>query len=142
MPIVQFHLVVERYPQAAIAGLLEEATRFYVATLYPDADPPPLERVRAFVSPVPATLWATGGVLVSAGGKPAPYFTCLSLAGRSSEQLVALTTGFTDLIEKHLECERALIRGMVTEILPDHWSIGGKPASLARATEVASRAAP
>lgn len=140
MPIVQFHLVADHYPDSAIAALLEEASTFYVDTLYPTLDPRPIERVRAFVSPVPAEHFATGGRLVSLGGTAAPYFTCLSLEGRPVEQLQALLAGFTDLIERHLRCDRATIRGTVVEIAPAFWSIGGVPASQARDTEKALRA--
>lgn len=135
MPIVQFHLIEDHYPKASVAALLREASVFYVETLYPSVTPPPIDRVRAFVTPVPAWHWATGGVLVAEGGMAAPYFTCLALTGRPVEQLQALMAGFTDLIARHLGSDRKVIRGTVSQIDPALWSIGGVPASEARATE-------
>lgn len=139
MPIVQFYLVEGEYEDAAIGALLVESSHFYVDTLYPEADPPPLQRVRAFVTSIPPGHWATGGALVSSGAVPAPYFTCLALAGRRVEQLQQLTAGFTELIVKHLKCDRALVRGTVLEVDPQLWAIGGQPAQAVRAAEIASR---
>jgi phenylpyruvate tautomerase PptA (4-oxalocrotonate tautomerase family) len=139
MPIVQFHLVETAHDAAAVAALLKAASHFYAATLYPDLDPPPLDRVRAFVTETPPHLWATAGKLVSEGGLPAPYFTCLALAGRPAEQLRALMEGMTGLIALHLGVDRSLVRGMLIPIDPDNWFIGGQPASLARKSEVEAR---
>src|SRR3546814_16571169 len=102
MPIVQFHLVADQYPDEAVAALLEAASLFYVQALYPTVSPPPLERVRAFATNVPAHRWATGGRLVSAGGPAAPWFTCIALEGRPAGQLQALAAGITDLIQRQL----------------------------------------
>jgi len=142
MPIVNFHLVADRYVDAAIGRLLTDATHFYVETLYPSVSPAPLDRVRAFVSLVQPQHWATSGVLVSDGGEPAPYFTCLALSGRPEEQLHRLMAGFTNLLVKHLGCAPGLVRGQVISIDPVHWSIGGKPASEVRINEVGLRADP
>jgi phenylpyruvate tautomerase PptA (4-oxalocrotonate tautomerase family) len=139
MPIVQFHLVETAYDADALAALLKAASHFYAAMLYPELDPLPLDRVRAFVSETPPHLWASAGKLVSEGGLPAPYFTCLALAGRPAEQLHGLMEGMTGLIVEHLGVERSLVRGMLVPIDPDHWFIGGHPASLARKSEVEAR---
>jgi phenylpyruvate tautomerase PptA (4-oxalocrotonate tautomerase family) len=140
MPIVQFHLVQGVYPDTIIADLLTDASETYVKILYPSIDPPPLERVRAFVTFCGPQHWATAGALISNGGNPAPYFTCLALSGRPQEQLDALMASFTDLLEHHCACERSLIRGQIISIDPAHWSIGGKPASDVRNNEVRLRA--
>lgn len=139
MPIVQFHLVETAHDADAVATLLEAASYFYAITLYPELDPLPLDRVRAFVSETPPHLWASAGKLVSEGGLPAPYFTCLALAGRPTEQLSRLMEGMTALVVEHLGVDRSLVRGMVIPIDPAHWFIGGQPASLARKAEVEAR---
>lgn len=139
MPIVQFYLVESAHDADAVAALLKEASYFYAETLYPELNPLPLERVRAFVSETPPHLWASAGILVSEGGQPAPYFTCLALAGRPTEQLSRLMTGMTALIVEHLGVERSVVRGMLIPIDPAHWFIGGQSASLARKSEVEAR---
>lgn len=139
MPIVQFHLIEGRHSDEAIGRLLVEASHFYAQTLYADVVPLPLERVRAFATFTAPARWATGGVLISDGGEDAPYFTCLTLAGRPAEQLERLLAGFTDLIVTHLGCERGRVRGQLIPLDPANWSIGGLPASAARAAEIAAR---
>lgn len=140
MPIVTFYLVDELYSDGMIAGLLSDASQFYAQTLYPDVSPPPIERVRAFVSSVKPQHWMTGGKLVSGGGLQAPYFTCLALAGRPKDQMEALLSGMTDVIVRHLNCERGAVRGQIIVIDPDHWAIGGQLASAVRSGEIAARA--
>ncbi len=140
MPIIQFHLVQGVYPDSEIADLLAEASSAYVRLLYPTVEPPPLDRVRAFVTFCAPQYWATAGHLVSQGGTPAPYFTCVALSGRPQEQLNSLLSVFTDLIERYCKCERSLIRGHIISSDPAHWSIGGIPASDVRRDETASRA--
>lgn len=140
MPIVQFHLVEGRQTDEAIGALLQDASRFYAETLYPQISPLPLDRVRAFVTLHRPQHWATAGITAAEGGADAPYFTCLALDGRPVEQLHQLLAGFTDLVERHCHCERAQVRGQVISIAPEHWSIGGVPASTVRAGEAASRA--
>ena len=139
MPVIQIHTVAAAHPPEAVGNLLREASTFYAVTLYPETDPPPLERVRAFVSDVAPEHWATSGVAVSDGGMPAPYFTCLALSGRPADQLKRLMSGMTDMICRHLCCERSLVRGQLIELDPAHWYIAGAPASEARAGEISAR---
>ena len=72
MPIVEFHLTEGRQSDDEIGALLEQATDFYVRTLYPAVDPLPLDRVRAFVSLHRPQHWATAGVLASDGERMRP----------------------------------------------------------------------
>lgn len=139
MPVAQFHLVAKAYPAEAIDALLREASHFYAAALYPEMACPPIERVRASIIDIAPEHWATGGKTILKGGVAAPYFTCLSLKGRPSEQLRSLMTGMTDLIVLHLGCDRAVVRGRLIEVEPDHWFIAGAPAGEARSSEVAAR---
>lgn len=140
MPIVNFYLIKGRQTDDAIAALLAESSQYYCDTLYADVTPRPIERVRAFVTLVKPEHWSTGGQLASDNAPCAPYFTCLALSGRPVEQLQGLLAGFTDMIEKHLRCDRSAIRGQVIPIDPAHWSIGGKLASKVRSNEVSLRA--
>ncbi|MDE2618932.1 MAG: tautomerase family protein [Sphingomonadales bacterium] len=139
MPIVQFHLVTEAYPAEAISALLVEASHAFAAALYPDMAVVPVERVRALVHAVAPGHAAVGGRMVSAGATPAPFFTCLTIAGRPRSQLDAMIRTLTDLVVEHLGCERALVRGMVIPIDSADWYIAGEPASAVRGTELARR---
>jgi len=141
MPIVEFHLVAGQQPDGAIRALLEDASRFYAETFYPETTPPPVDRVRAFVTLHAPDHWATGGRLVAEGGGHAPWFRCLALAGRPAEQLEALMRGMTDRVARHCGCARGLVRGQLVPVDPAHWSIAGEPASRLRADEIRHRAA-
>lgn len=139
MPICTLYLVEGRHHDGDVANLLREISTFHVHTLYPELSPPPIERVRALVVTSKPQHWATAGTLVAEGGADAPYFTCLALAGRPSEQLHALLRGLTDLIVKHLGVRRESVRGQVQQLDPSDWSIGGEPANVVRSNEVAER---
>ena len=139
MPVAQLFLVTSAYEAEAITALLEEASAFYAAALYPEMAVPPVERVRMFITDLAPDACATGGRQVSKGGTPAPYFSCIAMKGRSAETLNAMMAGFTDLIVRHLGCDKALVRGRLIEIEPEHWFIAGTPASQTRAAEIAAR---
>jgi phenylpyruvate tautomerase PptA (4-oxalocrotonate tautomerase family) len=141
MPVAQLYLVASEYAPEAIAALLNEASHFYAAALYPEMETPPVERVRIFITDVAAPHWATGGEQVSQGGSPAPYFSCIAMKGRPLERIQAMMAGWTDLIVRHLGCDRSLVRGRLIEIEPEHWYIAGTPASQLRAAEIAARQA-
>lgn len=140
MPVLQYHLVASAYDEQALGTLLKDASTFYAASLYPEMDRPPVERVRAIIADIAPGLCATGGVQVSEGGAPAPFFTCLSLKGRPAEQLHAMMSGLSELTARALGCDLKLVRGQLVEIEPEHWYIAGNPASQARAAEISARA--
>lgn len=140
MPIVQFYLVEGAYSDDQIGALLSESSIVYADIFYPELHPRPIERIRAFVHFIKPQHWATGSVLTSEGGKLAPYFTCLALAGRPKEQLHSLLKAVTDLIVRHLGCDAGAVRGQIINIDPDHWSIGGQTASSVRGAEIDKRA--
>jgi len=141
MPILEIHLIADRHSDADVAALLKDASVLYVEILYPDMNPRPIERARAFVTFHSGLHWATGGILGSDGGESAPYFTCLTLAGRPVDQLQQLLVGVTDLIVRHLGVQKAGVRGRIIPIDPALWCIGGTVASIVRKTEVDERQA-
>jgi phenylpyruvate tautomerase PptA (4-oxalocrotonate tautomerase family) len=141
MPIAQLYLVPSAYDPEAITALLAEASSFYAAALYPEMETPPVERVRIFITAMAPDACATGGVQISNGGVPAPYFSCIAMKGRPPERIQAMMAGWTDLIVRHLQCDASLVRGRLIEIEPEHWYISGVPASELRAAEIAARTA-
>jgi phenylpyruvate tautomerase PptA (4-oxalocrotonate tautomerase family) len=131
MPIVHFHLVEGAHEPERVGALLRRASHRYAEIL--DS---PLQRVRAF-----AVTYSPGYAAVAGEPAAAPYFEFLVLAGRPKEQRHALLAAFTDLIVEELGVDRGLVRGRVVQLDPDDWAIGGVPASAARASEIAARAA-
>jgi len=134
MPIVNFHLVDDRFSDKQCQELLEKSSRLYAEVLES-----PIERVRAFINTYKPQMIAVAGKVIEDTALAAPYFEFVVLAGRSIEQKHRLLIGFTDLIEETLGVERSLIRGGCWPIPPEDWCIGGKIASTLRAGEVMAR---
>ena len=136
MPILEYHLVENQYTDAQCEQLLVASSQLYAQVLKSR-----LDRVRVFIHLHKPQMCATAGVVVSQGGRPAPYFHFLVLQGRPLDERHALLRGFTDLVVDILGADRALVRGGCWPIPPEDWAIGGTPASVMRAAEVQARAA-
>ena len=134
MPVA--HLYLTSCTEEQQRRLLEDGSVRYAAVLGS-----PLDRVRIFVHHIPPSDVAVAGKVVADTGWHAPYFTALMLRGRPLEQRHRLLGELTDLLTEVLGGDRSRIRGMVVEIDPDGWGIGGVPASVLRADEIAARAA-
>ncbi|MBN9107493.1 MAG: tautomerase family protein [Pseudonocardia sp.] len=132
MPIFEVHLVAGRHPPERLAELLRALSARYAEILES-----PVERVRGFVTAHPAAHVVAGGEV----GVEAPYVTALVLRGRPVEQRHRLIAAFTDVVVDVLGAARASVRVRIEQVDPDEWGIAGVPASAARATEIAARAA-
>ena len=135
MPILNFHLVDGHYSQAQHERLLVESSRFFAEVLRC-----PIERVRVFITLHRPELFAVAGELCSRGGGQAPYFTFITLEGRSLEDRQRLLRGFTDLVVDILQVDRNVVRGGIVPVMPENWAIGGEAASATRAEEIRARA--
>lgn len=134
MPILEYHLPEDTYTDAQCERLLRDSTRLYAAVLKS-----PVERIRVVIHLHRPSMAAVGGQLLSQGGAAAPYFHFLVLKGRPEAERQSLLAGFTDLVVDVLGADRALVRGGCWPIPPEDWAIGGVPASVIRAQEVAAR---
>ena len=70
-----------------------------------------------------------------------PLVLMTLLEGRPVEQHHALIAGITEVIERALGTPAGRTRIGITTVSPDSWGIGGRPASVVRASEIAARAA-
>ncbi|QAU33007.1 tautomerase family protein [Janthinobacterium sp. 17J80-10] len=134
MPVINFHIVEDKYTQGQLECLLLESSKLYAEVLNA-----PMERVRAFVTLHKKSLFAVAGKMVSSGQADAPYFSFIVLEGRPLEERHRLLTGFTELVVDILGARRELVRGGCTPIHPENWCIGGAPASVVRKTEIRAR---
>lgn len=134
MPILEYHLAEGQYSDEQIDELLVASSQLYASVLQS-----PVERVRVLANLHPKRRVAVGGKLMSEGAAAAPWFHCLVLQGRSEESCHALLAGFTDLLVTILGADKASVRGGCWPISPAMWSIGGVPASHARAAEIRAR---
>lgn len=134
MPIVEYRIPAGHYPGEAVTTLLEKSCDLFAEVLEC-----PLDRVRALAHEVSPHATCVGGTMVSEGGMAAPYFTFFLLDGRPEAVRHRLLAGFTDLLVECLGVDRSVVRGAVTIVAPTNWAIGGTPASIVRADEVAAR---
>lgn len=136
MPIIHFHLADQTYSEQQQTTLMTRATALYSQLLNS-----PVERVRVYIQPYAPSHLMVGGRRVADGAADAPYFHFLVLEDRPLNERHALLAGFTDLLVECLGVERGRVRGGCWPIAAEDWAIGGTPASVARAAEVAARAA-
>lgn len=134
MPVMQLHLVADRFGDDRLREVQHECARHYGEILGA-----PMERIRIIVTEHrPETVFVDGR-LASDGADDAPYFEYAVLAGRPASEIEALMRGFTDIVERVLGVERGRIRGVCRPAEPEHWGIGGTLAGVARAGEIAAR---
>ena len=134
MPVVVYHLVHGQQSTDEVGALLLRSTALFAEVL--DS---PLDRVRAFAQEYPPTHAAVGDRLVSQGAVDAPFFQFYLLAGRPQEHADRLLEGFTDLLVEVIGADRSRVRGTVTRVEPEAWSIAGVSAAAVRADEIRAR---
>lgn len=135
MPILHFHLAEGQYTAEQHEALLVESSRFFAEVLAC-----PIDRVRVFIQLYRPEVVAVGGVPLRREDRRAPYFSFIVMEGRSLADRQRLLTGFTDIVERLLGVDRALVRGGIVPVAPENWAIGGVPGSVMRQAEVAARA--
>lgn len=134
MPILEYRLTEGRHTDDQIGELLLASAR-----LYADVLKSPIQRVRVVALMHQPQHAVVAGKLVSDGAPPAPYFQFLVLEGRPVEESQELIAGFTDIMVNTLGVDRSVVRGGCWPIPPQYWGIGGTPASVLRAQEIAAR---
>ena len=133
MPILNIHLVAGQHAPEEVETLLRKCSQRFAEGLRC-----PIDRVRVFATEHAPRQMCLGGQMASEAA-PAPYFSFIVLEGRSLEDRQMLLAGFTDLIVETLGVDRSRVRGGVTPVAPEDWSIGGTPASVLRQAEIEAR---
>lgn len=136
MPVLHIHLVEDQHSDAQIERVVLECSSLFAEVLAS-----PIERIRVFVELHRASAVAIGGTLVADSGARAPYFQFVTLEGRPLEERHKLLTGFTRVIADALGVDARSVRGACWPVNPENWGIGGVPASVLRAREIAQREA-
>jgi 4-oxalocrotonate tautomerase family enzyme len=134
--------VLAGHPRAALQRAVLSVARVMVDVL--DA---PADRLEVWVNEIPADLWAYDGGLAddsigTAGRRSVevPFVQMTLLAGRPLELMQRLIADVTDAVAEALDAERDRVRVHLQLADPDLWGIGGVPASVKRAGELAARA--
>jgi 4-oxalocrotonate tautomerase family enzyme len=131
MPLIQID-VMQGLDEGQITALVE-----LVPARYAELIEAPMARIRAIVNEVPASHWRVGG---KAEPEPTPLIRIELMRGRPPELLNRIMTEISDLVAEILAIPVSRTRLLIREIEPELWAIGGVPATLARADEVAARA--
>jgi 4-oxalocrotonate tautomerase family enzyme len=142
MPVCNV-ILLKGHPQERLKTLVRECSASLASIIEA-----PLERLEVWVTEVEPALWGLRGMPadeVLPGAVRAevemPFIRMVLLQGRPVEQHHRLIREMTAVVARVLEMKPDRIRLQIDEVHPDRWGIGGVPASVKRAAEVAARAA-
>ncbi len=140
MPVANLH-VLAGHPRADLKTWVREASRVVAEVLGA-----PLDRLEIWVTEIDPDLWGICGepasdVLQSQSRRSSemPLIRMALLEGRSTEQHHRLIAELTACTARILDVEGSRIRVQIDQVHPDRWGIGGVPASILRAGEIAAR---
>ena len=144
MPVANIH-VLAGHPRPVLKQLLREASAAFAAAI----DAPP-DRLQVWITEVDPELYAIAGepadeVLargVPRGQAEIPLIRMALMEGRPVEMLHRVMAEMSTVVAKNLGGDPKRVRVMIDPVHPDRWAIGGVPASVARAAELAARKAP
>ncbi|WP_420465458.1 tautomerase family protein [Panacagrimonas sp.] len=136
-------IVLKGHPQERLKRLVRDCSETLARVI--DA---PLDRLEVWVTEVEPALWGLRGIpadevlgTAARAELEMPFIRMVLLQGRPVEQHHRLIREMTDAVARVLEMKPDRIRLQIDEVHPDRWGIGGVPASVKRAAELAARAA-
>jgi 4-oxalocrotonate tautomerase family enzyme len=142
MPVAHIN-VLEGHPRATLRRLIGDVSQAMARILQS-----PTERLEVWITEIDSELWGVSGVPASDALRQysradveMPFVQMVLLEGRSPAQHHALIVEVTEIIARLLGTKQDRIRIHIAEASPDRWGIGGVPASVKRAGEIAARAA-
>ncbi len=140
MPIANIH-VLAGHPRVLLQQMLRDAS----ATLARVLDSP-VDRLQVWITEVDPGLYAIAGepadeVLQHTPRAQAeiPLIRMALMEGRPTELLHQVMAEMTAAVARHLGGDPMRIRVQIDHVAPDRWAIGGIPASVLRASELAKR---
>lgn len=142
MPVANIH-VLAGHPRPVLKQLLREASAAFARAI----EAPP-DRLQVWITEVDPELYAIAGepadeVLqrVPREQTEIPLIRMALMEGRPVETLHRVMADLSEVVSRVLGGDPQRVRVQIDHIHPDRWSIGGVPASRARAAELAARAA-
>lgn len=140
MPVAHINLL-RGHPREALRQIVIETSEVMARVLGA-----PKDRLIVWITENDPDLCAIGGVTAAealAGGDrralEIPFVQMVLMEGRPAEQLHAVMAGITEVIARATGIDAGRIRVHIAPAQPDTWSIGGVPAAVARAAELAER---
>lgn len=142
MPVCNV-IVVKGHPLPTLKRLVRECSDTLARVIEA-----PKDRLEVWVTEVEAALWGLSGVpadeVLTAENRAElemPFIRMVLMQGRSVEQQHRLIREMTETVAGVLAMKPDRIRMQIDEVNPDRWGIGGVPASIRRAAELAAREA-
>ncbi len=142
MPIANIH-VLAGHPRPVLKQLLREASATFARAIAAPAD-----RLQVWITEIDPELYAIAGepadeVLdrVPRGEAEIPLIRMALMEGRPVETLHQVMAEMSAVVARHLGGDPQRVRVQIDHVNADRWAIGGVPASVARAAELAARKA-
>lgn len=140
MPVANLQ-VLAGHPRENLKNWVREASRAVADILEA-----PVDRLEVWVTEVDPDLWGICGVPASEvlATQPRrqsemPFIRMVLLEGRSAAQHHRLIAELAAITARLLDVDQERIRMHIEQTHPDRWGIGGVPASVRRAAEIAAR---
>lgn len=141
MPVANINLL-RGHPRDVLRRILVETSEVMARVLGA-----PKDRLIVWITENDPDLWAIGGIPATEAFAEAdrrsleiPFVQMVMMEGRPKEQLHAVMAGISEVVSRATGIDIGRIRVHVASAQPDTWSIGGVPAAVARAAELAARA--
>jgi phenylpyruvate tautomerase PptA (4-oxalocrotonate tautomerase family) len=142
MPVANIH-VLAGHPRPVLKQLLREASATFARAIGAPAD-----RLQVWITEIDPELYAIAGepadeVLdrVPRGEAEIPLIRMALMEGRPVETLHHVMAEMSAVVARHLGGDPQRVRVQIDPVNADRWAIGGVPASVARAAELAARQA-
>lgn len=142
MPVANLHALAG-HPRDNLKNWVRETSRALSEILAA-----PMDRLEVWVTEIDPELWGICGepaseVLVHTPRREAemPFIKMILMEGRTLEQLHRVIAELTAITARLLDVDPERIRVHIEHAHPDRWGIGGVPASIRRAAELAARQA-
>jgi len=140
MPVANLH-VLAGHPRSSLKNWVREASQAIASIL--DA---PTDRLEVWVTEIDPDLWGVccvpaSEVLETQSRRQTemPFIKMILLEGRSAAQHHRLIAELTAITGRLLDVDPERVRLHIEQTHPDRWGIGGVPASVRRAAEIAAR---
>lgn len=141
MPVANIH-VLAGHPRPVLKQLLREASAAFARAIEA-----PVDRLQVWITEVDPELYAIAGVPADEvlQGIPRvqaeiPLIRMALMEGRPVDVLHRVMADLSEVVARVLGGDPQRVRVQIDHVHPDRWAIGGVPASVARAAELAQRA--